>query len=394
MRALLTTLLSAVLASPAPGPGEIQGFDGLMRAARVALWKSDLDQARQLAKRALEESDDPPEGGPHRLKAKELLGDIALKDKKFKVASWHFRDAAHFALDDQRTRTRLIYRRKAALEKAEDAKGTDWVDQILKHDLRVSGFARAPAVGEKKRAEARAQIGEAIAAYRADKDMARAEWAQAVRALVSVRSGAREEGLEEARAIAASKKGSRTARMLALEASYGGLIAASDVDGAARAMLELNALRFEALPDPRRRYMRARGVDLICAKYEEAHGAGSCTRLEKEVTGRWSFTDFSQGKVRRELTSDDLDRAHRQFLPVIEDCVRTSAQANRDIFQGSDLQISWSIQPKGNVSDVDITPKRYREEIGPCVEERIAWFRYPRYTSPERKTVTVPYHLD
>src|SRR5439155_8718056 len=120
-----------------------------------------------------------------------------------------------------------------------------------------------------------------------------------------------------------------------------GALASKDTDAAMRALIELNALRFEQMPEGKRRYMRIRGLDAMCQKYDDEHGAGSCARLEHEVTGRWSFTDYSQGKVKRELASDDLDRAHRQFLPAIEDCVRTSANANKEIFQNTDLQISW-----------------------------------------------------
>jgi hypothetical protein len=379
------------IASPAATPEE---FEASIKKAQAALAKPDLDEARMAAKSAFEACGDPPEGGVHAVKAKALLGEIELKLKHYKTAAHDFKEASQFALDDHRTRAAMLKKRRAAWEKAADNARVEAVDQLVKHDAFVLGAMRRPANPENKRAEVRAQISQAIMAYKSDGDPLRAEWAAAVRALVSVRSNDPDGGLAEAKPIADNKKAVRMARIAALEAIQYGSTIRDDIDGATRAALALNALVSEPLPEERRRYARMKGLDVMCTKYESQHGTGSCTRLERETTGRYSFTDLSVGRARKELSDDDLDRAHRQFLPALEDCVLTSARNNRDAYQSTDIQISWAIQPKGQASDVDIKPKRYQTELMPCVEERIAWLRYPRYTSPERKTVTIPYHLD
>jgi hypothetical protein len=384
---LLTSLL---ISAGAPS----EDYEPLMKKAQALLAKSDLEEARAAAKEAFTKCGDPPEGGQHAMRAKALLGEIEVKRKRFKTAAHEFKEAMRFALDDHHARGRMLAKRRAAYEKASDKLRMDLADQIAKHDAVLLATLRKPFNPEGKRAEVRAQLASAMAVYKAEEDPIHVQWAAAARALVSAKSGAPDEALQEARPIADDKNTYRAVRATALEAIQSAALAKEDVDAATRAALMLNAALSESMPEDRRRYVRMKGLDTLCGRYEGEHGAGSCARLERESTGRYTFTDLSVGRVRKELSDDDLDRAHRQFLPAIEDCVLTSARANRDAYQSTDIQISWAIQPKGQASDIDIKPKRYERELMPCVEERIAWFRYPRYTSPERKTVTIPYHLD
>ncbi|MCK6547671.1 hypothetical protein L6R52_17605, partial [Myxococcota bacterium] len=181
-------------------------------------------------------------------------------------------------------------------------------------------------------------------------------------------------------------------RRVALEA----LVAAArdDLDALTAATLRLNAAEADGLGAEARPYHRRRGLDALCTRYDAAHGAGACARLEHERTGRWSFTDHTRARPRRELSSADLAAVHQQLLPAIEDCIRVAAKADPEQFRDTDLRISWTVQPKGHASDEEIAPKRYDASLGPCVRERLAWARYRRYTSGERKNVTIPYHLD
>jgi hypothetical protein len=368
-------------------------YDTLMKKAREALAKQNLDEARASAEQALQKAGDPPEGGTRTANAHALIGDVEQKKKRPKTAAQAFKAAAHAAAGDASLRKRMLAKRRAAALEGQWTDEVERIDKIFGHDSTLDEARKRPWVGKEKRAETRVKLAQGASEYARDKDAARAELANAVRALVSVQSGAPEEGVPEAKAIA-EKKGGKAARMVALEALWIGAGKTNDLEASARAALELNALRAEQMPQAQRRYARMKGLDQLCDKYDHEHKAGACARLERQVTGTYTLRDLSKDKPKKELSETDLDRAHAAFLPALEDCVLTQARSAPDTYSQTDIQISWAIQPQGTVSDVEIAPKRYKDDLTPCVSERLAWLRYPRYTSPERKSVTIPYHLD
>ncbi len=321
-------------------------------------------------------------------------GESQLKAKDAAAAVRSFREAAVRADGDPRLRRRALELRAKAAREAKMSAELKRVEQIKTHDAFLDAAKRRRNLTPADRVETFQKLDEASADYRADRDGDRLEMIKAIRALLSVRSGELEDGVKLAQAIVASEKSGRSARSIALEALWAAAEAQKDLEAAVTAALALNALINEHKTDEQRRYARVSGLDALCTRYDAKSGNGACARLEKKTTGRFTFTDHSRGSTRRELSDADLSRVHAQLLPALEDCVLSAAKRAPDAFVNSDVEIAWAIQPKGNASDLEVTPKRIRADVEGCVTERLSWARYPRSRSQERKAVRVPYHLE
>lgn len=386
MRAVLITLVLTLSLTSAQTPSDDE-WTRVMRDADAAIARGALDAAIVLARQAAKVSSEDP---ARAIRAHMLAGDLELKRKRPVNAARRYRDAAHLTIADPVARRRATSKRRAALATAKSAKRLAHATKLVEADALVREAEQSPRRPARGRA-LRAKLADAAALYRRDRDLVFADRALAARALVAARSGAIDEALAEASPLTARSQ-PPSIRRVALEA----LVAAAgrDLDALTAATLDLNAAEAETLPEARRRHHRRRGLDALCGRYDRAHAPGACARLEHERTGSWTFTDRSRERPRRELSDADVAVVHAQLLPALEACLRVAAKADPEQFRGTDVRIGWTIQPMGLVSDEEIAPKRYRGALEPCVRERLSWARYPRYTSGERKSVTIPYHLD
>lgn len=305
-----------------------------------------------------------------------------------------FREASSQASDDPRLRKRALELRAKAAREAKMPVEQKKIELLKTHDVLLETLRRRKSFAAAERADLEKKLEAAADDYREDRDTDRVEMTKATRALLSIRSGELEAGIKLAQAVASDEKKSRAARSIALEALWNAGEAEKNLEAAVTAALALNGLINESKTDEQRRYARVTGLDALCTRYDAKSGTGSCARLEKKTTGRFTFTDHSRGSTRRELSDADLQRVHSQLLPALEDCVLTAAKKAPDVFVNSDVEIAWAIQPKGNATDLEVTPKRVRPDVEGCVGERLSWARYPRFKSQERKAVRVPYHLD
>lgn len=321
-------------------------------------------------------------------------GTAALKSKQYDTALRLFREASALADDDARLRNKTLGLRARAAKEAKATAETDRLKELREADAVLESAKKKRNLDEKQLTELVANLDKAASTYRADHDNEHADLARAIRVLVSVRSGKLEMS-GEAHTLSQNEKRGRGARKVALEALWYVAESQKDLEAAATSALELNALIAQSRPEDQRRYVRTYGLDALCTRYDaEKKSVGACARLEKKVTGQYTFTDLSRVAPKRELGEADIAHVHAQLLPAIEDCVLTAAKKALDAFVNTDVEIAWAIQPKGVVTDVEITPKRLRSDLESCVSERLSWARYPRYTSQERKAVRVPYHLD
>lgn len=390
---MIAVAILLTAASPPSG-----AFEAAMRDSQTALTRGDLEGAKTFCKEAIDAAAlDPPnevEAELRAAKAHGRCGEIELKAKQPSAAMKSFREAGALSGEDRALRKKFLDLRARAAGEAKSQAEADKVKEVREKDELLEAARKRRGLDEKELAALAGELDAAAAFYRADQDRGRAELATAIKILVSVRSG--QTGVVgDAKAIVKDKKRGRAAKKVALEALWSAGEAGKDLELAAASALELNALAAEQKPPAQRRYLRSAGLDALCARYDaEQKKPGACARLEKKVTGDFTFTDLSRVPAKKELSDSDLAKIHAQLLPAIEDCVLTAAKKAVDAFANSDVEIAWAIQPKGHVTDLEITPKRVRPDLEGCISERLAWARYPRYTSQERKAVRVPYHLD
>jgi len=347
---------------------------GLAKADALAK-KGNNDEARA-ALDGLEKSD-PPEGGECTVRVLQRRGDLS-DDPRLKAKL--YRQAAHRATDQIALWRTLTQARIAAEKKAQHPKDAKRLGELLALERDLRG----------------PKADQAIAAFTRDKDPLRAQWATAMKAKMLAASG----DVAGARALAEPlivEKRSPFVRLAAQEALTQAAIVAKDPEGEARAALVVDALRAELAgktPDERR-FTRSPAADKACQRYERTAGDGRCAQLAKQLTGDYSFTDFSRGKPKKTVSREQLEQAQKQYSFAIEGCVREAASRNADgeLFENATFKIGWSVRPDGRAADVEIEPRRYDPVLGACVKERVAWFRYPRATDGQVQNISIPYAL-
>lgn len=367
-------------------------FEQLLIAGRFALKKKDYAGAEQSCKEALTATEEPESGGPRSVKAAKLCAELEVARGDWAAAVRRYRDAQRLALDDLQEHRRLLLLRKNAAKEAKRTPLVQLIDELLAADDDVQVALRRPDRSGGGLQKTLAALDAAQAAFAKDRDQSYGQLIKAVRVLVRARSGQAKEVREEAQRLVAEVL-HRPARLAAVEAAFLGAEAAGQVEDAAELAIRLNQVRNAELPERRRRYQRGRELERACRAYEAEKGAGACAKREFELTLSVSFTDYSRDRRKGELSADDLARTHAQALPGLQACVLRIARSDAERFRDTDLLLSWVIDPEGKPMEVTVAPKRYAEDLKGCAE-LITWFRYPRVSSREPKSVQVPYHLD
>lgn len=378
-----------VLFAQVGGETHLGASDARLVEARAALARGDLDKARGLCRESVEKHADAED---RVFEANMLLGAVELKAKRYSPAFRAYHAASLSASLDSGARAAALKGRLRAAAEGKLKPDATQTQEVKTQDAEVDKLRKRRGFNDKARTEARATLARARAVYKLDKDRVRAELADAVGALVLVRGGKVEDGMREAKAFA-EKQRPRAVRLVALEALRAGAELGNDLELALDSAFEASALLADRLPEAERRYARAAGVDVLCVRYDEAHGKAACARRERRITGRFTFTDFSRAKAKSSLSEDDLARVHAQLLPALEECLLTAAKRAPDVFLGTDIEVGWVVQPSGRASDLEISPRRVRSDVGDCLDERLGWARYPIYSSDERTTVRIPFHL-
>lgn len=325
------------------------------------------------------------------------LAECAAMLKKREASSEAFRvyvEAARRTQWDTRLRRKVL--RAARKLPGRTAKATAsrkrWIEEWEAAHQRLDQIRRAPVAAEARVPEQTEALRALRRTFRAHKDAYRVRLAELERPPL----------LARANKLAAARK---RLRRLRRRASASGLAAAwhraewrmwrttDDLDQTVRAALRYNAERYRDRPEDERRYGRVPGLDRLCERYDDANGAGACTRLARRITRAWNFRDFSKEHRRGGLSTDDLARVHSQYLPSVEACLLKSARADPERFQGVSLEVEWVVAPDGRIVEHETFPGRYERDLKPCLSERLTWFRYPRFSGGERQVVAVPFRL-
>lgn len=329
------------------------------------------------------------EGAKAKVGALEGCGDEALAAQKPLVAASHFAAAAKLTRHDLRRRRQLLVRRRRASQKAKATKSAELAKEVMAADKVMARLIRRPRRSKSTLSPALTSLQEARRVYRRDRDP-RVEETLALEALIRVRAGEVEEGRRTAERLLDKRSDNRHASMLLQEALAHAHLAEEDLPKAASAAIRMNTLRNEDVPEPARHHRRAALLERTCKRF----GLAECTKLELRLTGDVTFTDFSRGRRKSELSAEDIDLVHAQALPALQACVLDAARKEPEFYRGADIKISWSIRPDGIVEGIDLSPKRNQSDIMPCAQARLTRLRYPRVRSQERKNVVIPYHLD
>ncbi len=153
-----------------------------------------------------------------------------------------------------------------------------------------------------------------------------------------------------------------------------------DLEEAARAAIRHQTLTQELTRPPDLAYARTREVTQACARLDAKSGPGACHALEKKLTGRWSFRDFSQDKAGEALPPEMVKEVGREYAPLIEECL--TAEGKRWMPSApAKYAVRWVVDGSGRVDQVHMDKKD--DDNGPlaqCLRKQFAFWRYPRTT--------------
>lgn len=151
------------------------------------------------------------------------------------------------------------------------------------------------------------------------------------------------------------------------------------LDDAARFAIKDAQAFASTLPEAERAWGRPAETDVVCAAFDGANGPGSCRKLEKQLTGKWSFRDFSKEKPREGLTADQVRTVNEHYAPLLQECL--SAQARR--LKPPDAvryEVRWMVFNDGRVGEVHFKNANFdNSELGQCLRAQFETWRYPRY---------------
>lgn len=165
-------------------------------------------------------------------------------------------------------------------------------------------------------------------------------------------------------------------RALALAAALAS--ARGDRSGVARWLIRDGLVTASAVEPELRRWVRSAELDEACAKLDAAEGAGACRRLEKTISGTWSFRDFSRKKGGTGLTPAEVRTVNQHYAPLLEECL--AAEARRlEPPDAREYEVSWVVRNDGRVHDAHLRSDLDGTPLAECLRGQFSDWRYPRF---------------
>lgn len=125
-------------------------------------------------------------------------------------------------------------------------------------------------------------------------------------------------------------------------------------------------------------WARPAEVDAVCALYD-ATKAGACRALEKQLTGGFTFRDFSSERQRDGLPSDVVRTVNEHYGPLLQECLAVQAKRLKapDTMR---FELRWMVFNDGRVGEVHFKDAaQERSELAACIRAQFSTWRYPKY---------------
>jgi hypothetical protein len=361
-----------VTAKPPPPLADIRApFREAVDSASRALNANDIETARAGAQRAMQEASTL--GVSERVKAAELSFKVAVSAEVAQEAqraarAWHSTcagdgiDACRAAALKALVSTSRLAPSTAQAVRSEVAQ-LQKAEACLKTSERAKKPERCFAAAEKTAKEHHDELLLARAAF--------------VRALAAPQP--RQVALLSAVGLNSGALASVAVRRRALAHLVAKARAEQKLEDAARFALK-DAQAFATLsPENERLWARPPETDLVCAAFDSASGPGACRKLEKQLTGGWTFRDFSKDKPAEGLSAQHVRTVNEHYAPLLQECL--SVQARRltppDAVR---YELRWMVFNDGRVGEVHFkNPAADESPLGACLREQFKTWRYPRY---------------
>lgn len=156
--------------------------------------------------------------------------------------------------------------------------------------------------------------------------------------------------------------------------------ATNDVEGAAKAALREMELYSTLLPAEQRLWAWTPEVEAACTALDAKNGAGSCRRLEKQLTGTHHYKDFSKQIAKGEgLPPEKVKEVNAHYAASLEECLNDAA-ARLTPPASESHGVHWVVGNEGKVVQVEMTRKTEAQTpLAQCLRQQFVAWRYPKY---------------
>ena len=167
-------------------------------------------------------------------------------------------------------------------------------------------------------------------------------------------------------------------RRRALKALGAAALAANDMDAAVKHAVREGQVYASTLEPEQRLYARTEELEKLCAQYDAKAGPGACRKLEKQLTGGWTFRDFSLQKAGEGLQRERVAEVNEHFAPLLQECLE--AQARRLVPPDAvRYEVKWLVTNDGRVGEAHLRRDLDDTELAKCLRAQFVAWRYPRY---------------
>jgi hypothetical protein len=119
-------------------------------------------------------------------------------------------------------------------------------------------------------------------------------------------------------------------------------------------------------------------LEELCAKLDASAGAGSCRKLEKELTGGWTFRDFSKERGGAGLTGEQVKLVNAHYAPLLQECLTEQARRLTPP-DAQEFEVRWSVSNDGHVRDAHLRKDLDELPLAECLRRQFSFWRYPRF---------------
>ncbi len=149
-------------------------------------------------------------------------------------------------------------------------------------------------------------------------------------------------------------------------------------DAARFAFRDVQALSL-TVADAEKAWVRPPETDAVCLLLDTQAGPGTCRKLERQVTGGWTFRDFSKERAKEGLSAEQVRVVNEHYAPLLQECLAAQAKRLRPP-ESARYEVRWMVFNDGRVGEVHFKePGLESSELATCVRAQFETWRYPPY---------------
>jgi hypothetical protein len=125
-------------------------------------------------------------------------------------------------------------------------------------------------------------------------------------------------------------------------------------------------------------WARTSELDAACARLDARAGAGACRALERQLSGGWTFRDYSLEHAGEGLTPDRVRMVNEHYAPLLQACLTEQARRLTPP-DAQTFELRWTVHNDGRVRDAHLRPDLDQLPLAKCLRAQFSSWRYPRF---------------